>query len=114
METTTVNKSAATQKSKVAISKEKTENGLTFLFGDYEFNRFGISAIMLLVMVCAAGVAVGLGAMSSTFEIALLVFPTVITLSFIIGVAPMKLIIYGFFTSIAMSTMLSLYHIFAV
>lgn len=113
METTTVNKSASVQ-NKVALSKEKTENGLTFLFGDYEFNRFGISAMMLLIMVCAAGVAVGLGAMSSTFEIALLVFPTVITLSFIIGVAPMKLIIYGFFTSMAMSAMLSLYHIFAV
>lgn len=111
METTTVNKAASISK-KASERKEKTENGLTLLFGNYEFNRFGLSAMMLLIMVCAAGIAVGLGAMTSTFEIALLVFPTVITLSFIIGVAPMKLIIYGFTTSIAMSIMVSLYHVF--
>lgn len=63
------------------------------LWDDAESNRFGIISMLLLVIGCMGGLAAAFGARDNSFLLALVVFPTIITLSLILGVAPMKLII---------------------
>jgi hypothetical protein len=58
-----------------------------------EFNRFGLITIILLIIGCLGGVAVGLGAIQSTMALIAIVIPTMTTLSFLLAVAPMKWII---------------------
>jgi hypothetical protein len=55
-----------------------------------EFNRFGLISIILLVVGCVGGVAVGLGAIKYTGTLILCVVPTMTTLSLLLAVAPMK------------------------
>lgn len=81
-------------KQKSAVRSVELPNIFTKLFGDIEFNRYGLIAVIILAVVCTASVAVGLGSMTNPVEIAFLIFPCVFTLSFILAVAPMKLIMY--------------------
>jgi hypothetical protein len=60
-----------------------------------EFNRFGIIPMLLVVITCMGGIAVAFGAGSDTFELALVVFPTIISLALVLAVAPMRLIIWS-------------------
>lgn len=70
---------------------------LDSLLENYEFNRYGISAIVLLIMGTLAAVAVGVGAMSNPIEIAILVVPTMATLVMVLAVQPMRPLLYIFF-----------------
>lgn len=64
-----------------------------FLGEDLEVNRFGIISVVLLVIGCLGGVTVGLGAIYHTWQLFLIVLPTMLTLSFLIAVAPVKQIL---------------------
>ena len=57
---------------------------------EMEFNRFGWIAIILLVVGCLGGLTVGMGALQSTFALIVILIPTMMTLSFLLSVAPMK------------------------
>ena len=76
---------------------------LTKIFGDYEFNRYGWVGAIIIAMVCTGAVAVGVGAMSSPLQIGILAFATVIPLSLILAVAPMRSILYSSMISVAIS-----------
>ena len=65
------------------------------LIGEMEFNRFGWIAIILLVVGCLGGLTVGMGALESTFALIAIVIPTMLTLSLLLAVAPMKWIAYA-------------------
>ncbi|MBK6525022.1 MAG: hypothetical protein IPG07_05365 [Crocinitomicaceae bacterium] len=67
---------------------------LNKIFYDQNTNRYGIISILLLFVGCGGGIAVGLGALDSVIQLILLVVPTMIALSMILAVAPMKAIIY--------------------
>lgn len=58
-----------------------------------EFNRFGIISLIILMIGCLGGIAVGLGAIESVFSLTLILIPTMITLSLLLSVSPMKWII---------------------
>lgn len=58
-----------------------------------EFNRFGIICVVLTIVGCFGGIAVGLGAINYTVTLVAVVIPTMLTLSFLIAVAPMKAIL---------------------
>ena len=58
-----------------------------------EFNRFGIITVVLTIVGCMGGIAVGLGAINYTITLIAVVIPTMLTLSFLIAVAPMKAIL---------------------
>jgi hypothetical protein len=89
-----IDNSASLSVPKVKISSSKTASGLwAKLFGDIEFNRVGLCAIVLLVVGILGGGAIGLGGMDSAFEIALLIFPTMAVLTTIIAVQPMKYVL---------------------
>jgi len=59
-----------------------------------EFNRFGVIAMLLTIVGCSGGIAVAYGAHNELFQIALVAFPTIITLALILAVAPMRLIVW--------------------
>jgi hypothetical protein len=60
--------------------------------GELEFNRFGWIAVILLLVGCLGGVAVGLGAIQHTWALVLILIPTMVTLSMLLAVSPMKYI----------------------
>ena len=66
---------------------------LDSLFNASEFNRFGLIFVILTVVGCLGGIAVGLGAVKSTFLLSMIVVPTMATLSLLLAVSPMKWIL---------------------
>lgn len=60
---------------------------------DLEFNRFGIISVVILVIGCLGGFTVGMGAVEHYWALALVVVPTMVTLSLLLAVAPMKQIL---------------------
>ncbi|PWH84647.1 hypothetical protein [Brumimicrobium oceani] len=64
-----------------------------FLGENLEENRLGIISVVLLVIGCLGGMTVGLGAVHHTWQLFLVVLPTMLTLSFLIAVAPVKQIL---------------------
>lgn len=60
--------------------------------GELEVNRFGLIAVLLLIIGCLGGVTVGLGAIESTVQLTLVVVPTMTALTLLLTVAPMKYI----------------------
>jgi hypothetical protein len=77
-----------------------------------EFNRFGLISIILLVVGCVGGVAVGLGAIKYTATLILCVVPTMTTLSLLLAVAPMKWIWRSAILSLAIDFILIIYFLF--
>jgi hypothetical protein len=77
-----------------------------------EFNRFGLISIILLVVGCVGGVAVGLGAIKYTGTLILCVVPTMTTLSLLLAVAPMKWIWRSAMLSLAIDFILIIYFLF--
>jgi hypothetical protein len=74
-----------------------------------EFNRFGIISIVLTVVGCLGGIAVGMGAIESYFTLTLVVVPTMATLSLLIAVAPMRSIIIAGALSLLIDVIMILY-----
>ena len=60
------------------------------LGSDLETNRFGIISVIAIFVGCLGGVTVGLGAVHHTWQLFLIVFSTMATLSLLIAVAPVK------------------------
>jgi hypothetical protein len=58
-----------------------------------EFNRFGFISLIILLIGCLGGIAVGLGAIESVISLMLILIPTMLTLSLLLSVSPMKWII---------------------
>jgi hypothetical protein len=74
-----------------------------------EFNRFGLISIILLIVGCFGGIAVGLGAINYVSTLVLVVVPTMTTLSLLLAVAPMKWIWRGAVVSVSIDVLLILY-----
>ena len=55
-----------------------------------EYNRFGLIAVLILLIGCLGGITVGLGAIKDTWALILVVLPTMLTLSLLLAVSPMK------------------------
>lgn len=62
--------------------------------GELEHNRFAIISIVLLVVGCLGGLTVGFGAIHHTWQLIMIVIPTMMTLSFLLAVAPLKQILW--------------------
>src|SRR5690554_7049990 len=60
---------------------------------DLENNRFGIISVIVIFVGCLGGLTVGVGAIHHTWQLFLIVFSTMATLSFLIAVAPVKQIL---------------------
>lgn len=67
-----------------------TNSSAMFNWGTYEFNRFAIISMLIILVGCLGGVTVGFGAINHTLQLSLVVFTTMGTLVCILAVAPMK------------------------
>jgi hypothetical protein len=83
----------------------------TNLTNDLEFNRFGWIAVILLVVGCLGGLTVGMGAIESTAALVAVVIPTMITLSLLLAVSPMKYVMTSTAVAISIDIILLTYYI---
>ena len=77
-----------------------------------EFNRFGLIFVILTIVGCLGGVAIGLGAIEYTFSLIAVVLPSMLTLSLLLAVAPMRLILTTTTIAVAIDLLLILYFLF--
>lgn len=87
----------------------ETNNNQSEMVKTSEFNRFGIISMIILVIGCMGGIAVGLGAINYIGTLVLVVVPTMLTLSLLLAVAPMKWIINAGVTSVVIDIALIAY-----
>jgi len=80
-------------------------------YSNLEFNRFGWIAIILTVVGCLGGLTVGLGAIENTLSLIAVVIPTMITLSLLLAVSPMKWILNAALISISIDLLLISYYV---
>ena len=80
-------------------------------YSNLEFNRFGWIAIILTVVGCLGGLSVGLGAIENTLSLIAVVIPTMITLSLLLAVSPMKWILNEALISISIDLLLISYYV---
>ena len=87
------------------MESSKIETGI---WGKYtviaEENRFAIISIALLVVGCLGGVTMNLGAVLYTWSMIVVTIPTMLTLSLLLAVSPMKWIL----NSIALAVLVDL------
>jgi len=74
-------------------AKLNHSNGVEAMFKVSEFNRFGLISMIILIVGCLGGVAVGMGAITHVATLALVIIPTMTTLSLLLSVSPMKWIL---------------------
>lgn len=74
-----------------SISEKKS----TTFWKDAEFNRFGIIPVLLLLVACTGGFAASFGAGDNAFRIGMVAFPSIVALSLMLAVAPMRLIFWS-------------------
>ena len=74
------------------MEKIETTSGFwdKFFAGGAEFNRYSIISGVLLVVGCLGGLTVGLGAIDHTYQLILVVIPTMTTLSMLLALSPIK------------------------
>jgi hypothetical protein len=77
-----------------------------------EFNRFGLISVILLLIGCMGGIAVGMGAINYTFTLILVIIPTMTTLSLLLAVSPMKWIINAAIISVLVDILVIMYFLF--
>ena len=68
---------------------------LTDFWKDVEFNRFGITPVLLLLVACIGGFAASYGAGDSAFRLGMVAFPSMVALALILAVAPMRIIFWS-------------------
>ncbi len=78
---------------------------------DSEYNRFGLIAVLILLVGCMGGITVGMGAIKDTWALILVVLPTMLTLSLLLAVAPMKWIYRTASISVAIDVLLIIYYL---
>jgi hypothetical protein len=83
----------------------------TNLTNDLEFNRFGWIAVILLVVGCLGGLTVGMGAIESTVALVAVVIPTMVTLSLLLAVSPMKYVMIATASAISIDIILFTYYL---
>ena len=77
-----------------------------------EFNRFGLIFVILTIVGCLGGVAIGLGAIEYTFSLIAVVLPSMLTLSLLLAVAPMRIILTTTTIAVTIDVLLILYFLF--
>jgi hypothetical protein len=77
------------------MNTEVTTNGFwdKIFKGELEENRFAIISMVLLFVGCLGGLTVGYGAIHHTWQLIVVVIPTMVTLSLLLAVSPLKLIL---------------------
>lgn len=64
------------------------------LWENLESVRFGIIPVLLVIIGCLGGLAAAFGAHDNSIKLSLVAFPTIIAAALVLGLAPMKLVLY--------------------
>jgi hypothetical protein len=72
-------------------------------------NRFGVIAIALLIVGCFGGITMNLGAVKETWSMIVVIIPTMLTLSLLLAVSPMKWILNALALSIIVDLLVLLF-----
>ncbi len=89
----------------------KNEFMETTATNEMEFNRFGFISAIILIVGCLGGLTVGMGAIENTLALIAVLIPTMITLSFLLAVVPMRWIMISATTSVVLDLILLTYYI---
>lgn len=73
-----------------------------------EENRFGVIAVALLVVGCLGGVTMQMGAVNELWSMIIVIVPTMLTLSLLLAVAPMKWILNALALSVVVDLLVIL------
>jgi hypothetical protein len=74
-----------------SFQENKTLSGM---WNAMEFSRFGIISILVVLIGCIGGIAASFGAGDNLLKLAMIAFPSIISLALILAVAPMRVIFY--------------------
>jgi hypothetical protein len=88
---TTIHSHSVGHKTSKTESAQRTT--LSSLFEKAETIRYGLISYLLMFLGCMGGIAAAFGAGSHPFELAAVVFPTILSLAFMLAVSPMRLIL---------------------
>ncbi|HRG38113.1 MAG TPA: hypothetical protein PK289_06245 [Bacteroidia bacterium] len=99
-------------KSHVIVSTNSITNenkSFTRFWNNCEANRFGIVPVLLVVIACIGGITAAYATDTSAFRLGLVIFPTIISLAFILAVAPMRWIIWLSTTAVVIDILLFIF-----
>ncbi|MBL1279997.1 MAG: hypothetical protein COA33_006985 [Fluviicola sp.] len=82
------------------------------IIANAEHNRFGLISVILLIVGCLGGITVGLGAIDNLFALSMVVITTMVTLSLLLAVAPMKYIFTAAIVALSVDAILLAYYMF--
>lgn len=74
--------------------QESTSNNMAVFWDTLEFNRFGIISMLVLILGCVGGIAASFGAGGDALKLAIIAYPTIISLSLILAGAKMRVITF--------------------
>ena len=95
------------------IKEQGLESAEVIFAKNTEFNRFGLICAVILVVGCSGGLAVGLGGVQYVGTLIAAVIPTMITLSLLLAVAPMKYIMASGLTATIINFIMIAYFLIA-
>ncbi|MDB3907165.1 hypothetical protein OAK35_00700 [Crocinitomicaceae bacterium] len=95
------------------IEKQGQASAEVIFANNTEFNRFGLICAVILIVGCSGGLAVGLGGVQYLGTLIAAVIPTMITLSLLIAVAPMKYIMISGITATIINFLMIAYFLIA-
>lgn len=93
--------------------KAQPQSKFERIFSDSEFNRFGLICMILTIVGCLGGIAVGLGAINNVVALSAVIVPTMATLSLLLAVSPMRWILGAATVCVSLDLILILYYILA-
>ena len=93
--------------------KEITTNGEKIFGINTEFHRFGLISATLLIVGVMGGMAVGLGGIEHVYALIMIVIPTMLTVSLLLAVAPMKYILGAGIVSVIVDVLFITYFLLA-
>lgn len=100
-----------THSEKATMGYAARENWWTKMEHASEFNRFGIISIGFLLIGIVGGAVVGFFAREHTWQIALVVSFTMLSLTLMLAVAPMKYIIRSTVAALVVDLLIVLMHL---
>ena len=103
---TTIN--TAGHASKSSTHSRSTSSNSQF-WDKVEFARFGIISMLLVVLGCVGGFAASYGAGNNIFKLALIAFPTIISLALVLAVSPMRVIFFVSSIALVMDILLLIF-----
>ncbi len=101
------NARVSANREKAVNTDVKSDSAIEF-WKNAEFNRLGITAILLVIMSCIGGFAAASGIMDSWIKLAAVAFPATIALAMILAVAPMRTI----FITVAIAIIMDVFVLF--